>query len=578
MRLTSPAVEQAIVRRARQEIARSPLLQQDYGARQRIRRRQRIGKALEATTVSLGGFVLPIALSVLFIGFGRFAADERTPAPLREGNTPDWALVTHSIFLTGFSLLSGISFQQQFRRSKEVSVPAYFPVPDRMYYRWQWQQSCLPFNLYLAVWIYGYYAWSYHFATRGWLLTLAVLLLHWPASLPFLACLPNRRLALLSIIGLVLFLVGMLGSMAGHFIRPVVANYLRLGFCLTPAGWVNALFYYALIQPSLEGWLFLPPLLALSLVTFRRWRKSIAIQEFRALPNGELEAVIEPTARAKIQPAVVGTSPPAVPEAIREKVRRRVYWGDSDQPCPGWLDRIVLPWIGTRDATILEFINGRPPRWTAYAFWSAVGTLICAGFVAIPLEGEAQGFLFLPSMLLLFYLAVEPTDQNQSRSPPRASPLAFGLFPVSYWDFTRVGCKQAVLRILITLPLLTAYGAATAWRLGVSFVSVETIVAKGIFLYLVSQPIGLPIVSQTGSGEVVHPLVRLNRLLILTLLGMIWLASVVLLFVAARPLYDMFAVPEALARPCGFAGAILSSAAIWFFNRWDFYQRKFAWI
>ncbi len=292
---------------------------------------------------------------------------------------------------------------------------------------------------------------------------------------------------------------------------------------LTPAGWVNAAFYYGLARANPAGWLWLVPALALVALACRRARLPYAIREFRFLPRGEAEGLPEECSRAFtgpqswLLPLLRGVDKPE-PRLTEGDAVRRVRAGALAEFAAGrrsgWLERFIVGRLSSRDRVVLNCMFVPRLRfwtWTWWWNWLAIGTtvLIVLWLARIFVQPDPSAPM-LGLLLYMLYFCGPGVGMG------RARPLPNNWLPISDSEVCRLYWKVHAWATLCAAPLFLIVGLAAGSQIYGHPLSGLFVAAIWLYTALVVFPFRLVISIGT---EAVDDILVVRRMPLLMLLG-----------------------------------------------------------
>jgi hypothetical protein len=515
---------------------------------------RRLRQALTALSVAVAvpcflgmGVVGPFFLNTLFIGLGAVGppSNYHNPHPdprYLEGNGIELALLLQALFVTSCTLVWLASQTRALRQSRKLAILAFLPLSDAGHRRQVLRVSLWSHALAMA-WFtffgYAYWARAEDFTIGGRLAIAALLVLQGGASAALLTWLQGRFSALATgITATVLFLLLFFGSSLAFLARPYVEGWTWIGMALTPAGWVNAAFYYGLVRGNPAGWLWLLPAAALVAVACRRARLPYTIREFRFLARGEAEGIPEECSKA-----FTGPQSPLLP-AWREIDKRETPLPEADAVRriragaladtaagrrPGWVERFVLRRLSTRDRAILDCLFIPTLRfwtWTWWWNWLALATAVLLALLAGPwftqIFPEAGPFIaFLCLLVYMLYFCGPGITTGRVRIFPN------NWLPIGDAEVSRLLWKLHLRATILVAPFFLTIGLAAGWRIYGQPLFGLLVAAVWLYTALAVFPFRLILSIGTEAVDEIQVLRRMPLLLLLGCAGTVVLGAVI---------------------------------------------------
>ncbi len=534
MRLRARALERRIWKRARKRLRTSKTLWREY----------RRGKRKLQSAVAGALVVVAISCSILL-------------AILGSVGWSDGVLIALTFLLTSLAVGGGSALANGLYTSFDVYVCSHLPVPDEQFFDLQfrilirWSAFAVP----VALTVLGFGAVSSQVGPQQLIFTACLAVVHGMVAMAVALALamwtgPGTRKTVML---LTFLLAACMTVLAAASKKPITGAW-ELSF-VVPAGWVNFAFRQAVIQGHTQDLLWALP--ALAAVHFIVWARRTMRKSFTL---GELAFSMGVTAeQARDQLAQVS------PElADIQRVERNDLLG----PAP-WLtglpDRAVRALMTPREKTVLDFISAQQPF--SWGRWRT-GTVLVLVITAVMLAGSppdwlvvamlAAGTLFGMPVLGGTWEGLQLIQWGTVQGP------LYIMYPIGYWELSRVIMKENIVRILMWAPVLTLGCAAGAHAFELDTVAGVHIGLSLTFFLLVTRPfvVGMKLRSQLFDSNRITCRGLFNAV---AMLG--WVSVIVGAGVAA------FAAGPALGWTVGTAAVMALSAGCWascgvVYNRW----------
>lgn len=447
MTLRSPAFEQALGRRVRQEVNANPLLHAEH------RRHRQRWHDRHLPLWAGKGFI-----AIAVTGAWASAMQEGGHVQVGLAFLALWSLVN---LANQAARLAGTLFA-----SPQTAALFLLPLADPEIFRVQARQfvrQSLTFVL-LHVPAGAFLAYT---VAPGWGATLAALVLPPLQAVLFLAVAvhlearwPGGWHRHLGKLWLLLLLV----PLGGKYLSTAVPALVQVGWWIPPSGWLNYAFYHGAVLGDGWAWTLLVPV-ALPLWTLPwAWRR-LQRQYHLAEPNWALIST-----EGRWQAAEEDAEPPLASMGrteLEEAVREGGWRAPLDWSQCGWLERLAAAWFSPRERLAAEFMTAGRPNWSSH--WRGAGLTTVFALVVLALLGQYGGWLvFLAGVLVL--AAGTPLLGGTWRgfemlaTGGMSAPL-YAAYPLGYWDIARMMLKVNWLRCVLAAPLVVVVGMVAGWKL-----------------------------------------------------------------------------------------------------------------
>jgi len=462
---TSETLEQALRRRAREEIAGDRDLSREYVQARRARRIP-IWQLLRLVISLLGGgAMMLVAIPLMLI------------ALLHQHKGTDLVLAAQSVLTAGVAFTLAFGVTTSLRRSQIVSVLSHLPASDAECVRRVWQSlaALSAALIYPNLLITGFLGLEDGWDAAGWMVGLAAAVAHWGVCVALGAILAVCLPAWLTAGGAGLCAIATVAYF--YFDAPNAPEVVRAVFVAFPTGWVNAVLRWGQLQGNPEAcWAVVPVMMCLAagVAAYVRLRNSHRVKEFAIQSGGHVEAVVagdassiessRPWLRAglfsgHIKPLSEESVPLSLDEAVK-RIRSREFLAPSDWSRRGWIERRVERRLTPRERLLAEFLTGDDIRWTRQ--WRAILLIvpICLTYFMLNQNQIFVGIMMTQITLFggLAAMGADSWPAFRSRNCVGSFVTHHAAFPVGFDEVRRCLAKIDLVRGLTYFPLCLAGG------------------------------------------------------------------------------------------------------------------------
>lgn len=462
MKLHAPQFEKALARTIKQRVKASPELRKEA---------KRSGKARAQTDTGLLGYHL-FALLLLCFGVGALGSGKMSLGL-------QTAIISLWCFMLSLFHVSRL-FQTLFG-SPDLAPLSLLPASDRLIFDWQWQKS-LRNSIWIPVYAFSAYLVVALQKDAGWpgvFAALVAAIVQWLISLSLATGLaghrpywPHQAVA-----------VGLLLMFAVPFIarKLLPASVISLLDAkawivnlILPNGWVTQLFNQIITGLDAAMWLLL---LAMGAVLHfgRSGREQLIALYVFTEPldtTQELEEELRETdaevgadevdGKAATRPASARPQRLGVTDHL-DHIKTREFLQAETFVTAGWIERMFQRWLTSREALLVEAFVGGMPTWTKS--WRhgiiVAGIGLFIGITLPPTRNDAACLSFLFSgffclaCLFPFGMAFRRFISGYQISSIEVPYMAG--FPIGFREVSRLYFKEACVRTLAALPVMTIF-------------------------------------------------------------------------------------------------------------------------
>ena len=332
----------------------------------------------------------------------------------------------------------------------------YWPISDGEIFRAQWKKflrgtwwTPLGFAVAYSI-LLAHSGGSWHALTGG----LALGAVQWLFAMAMAVCLVAfARRKYIEFPGALFWMAAFLFLFAGQN-QPRLCAWLNgLAWCVPPLGWILQSLGVSessdLLHRVLPG-LMSAVVLALSPFAFRRARQAFLLSEPRHATDGRNPELIE-----------FGERLTQSANDARAAIQRRQFLAGFDWQKAGFLERFVAQLLNARERVLAEFLLAAKPGWTA--FLRGVLPFLLVALVALWLLGRSliptAGMLFVVVVMGGVVMFQSPRGFALPPGGGLQSPY-YTLYPIGFWDLTRVVLKINLAKTLVLLLFLLLLCAA----------------------------------------------------------------------------------------------------------------------
>ncbi len=534
--MSARSLHKAMRARVRQELRSSPALWKEY-----VRRRWAARKA-RALLMAVGAIAIVECLFMLGM-CGLFLAGMVHGDPARAGPaalppSPLWSLACLAVAQVGSSALLTGHLVDLIWRSSDVTRMAYFPVTDRLYFRWQlgrfFRDSAavaIPSAVVLAALATRHLATMTTGAAVALFSVVAWLTVAASAILIVARYRKPIHTAVTFLIGTCLIIGGVFGAMAVRRLAAIDMAAAWLTFVVCPTGWLNAAFYYGVLGAAPFAWLFVIPAAAMIVFAARWSLSSFRIREIEYIDQKPTITAID--SDAGLAPLHSWTRPR---EKTRDHRERSVpAKADSDFLRPldwsrlGWVERFIASWLTERQRLLLEFSPLGTPRWTAgWVFTLVPAALTCAVLWVRDARGESAGEM-IAAMLTWMTIGASMVDgrkaasrRRDASSPGREASLRRPLdayFPISFRESTKAGFVRSAWQAALGLPIVFGFNLLGTVLGGRSALEAVVRVAAGYMIVFAWRFVGCCLSASSSTNDTANQFIRMGWFAMILLLG-----------------------------------------------------------
>lgn len=265
---------------------------------------------------------------------------------------------------------------------------------------------------------------------------------------------------------------GTLMLFVGYFLVLLAATGVMREQIFYPIGWIDGMIYYAVLHDQPLGWLFLIPVLAISLDAVWWLRRGYTILEIHFSSTGECTPIFssglknQRQEKAKESPRAKESD-----EAIVKRLLSSPRLRPADWTSGGWIERWVGARMSDRERALVERLCGGRPCWTIQCVFLL---LVLAACLSAWWVFQAElGVLLMPTLRTLVWVwptftciifnSRFPVSMQSSQPQPHLIGSFHPLFPCGL-------AEVAALRRRLLSGLIAVIAAIAVGMFAVSFV------------------------------------------------------------------------------------------------------------
>jgi hypothetical protein len=421
---------------------------------------------------------------------------------------PDLPLLLLTLYSAATILTRATQHSSALYRSGDLAFFMHLPVPDAQFFDYEARKF---FRSSLAVWFFAFVAFAYvsFVALKGtmfWVVPLAGATLQWLLVVSLVLLLEWMAPAWVAIkVGIPLYVV----AFAVLFVPADWIGALKNAAIPLPTAWVPYIFEQGLLRGQSASLLFLFPVIAIVAalpLSLRRLRQTYPHSAIvYPLMTGSVTVDNEDLdCRDQVQW-------PEVAETVGEQREVHARFRPSPIQLPaidwnslGWIERIAACWLGPVRRRHAEFLCADQMSWSGQ--WqvglkiAGAGALLLVIWKDVPIwipwtVGVIAGMVLLP-----LAGGTWPGMQPRPAGGTHVMPV-YATVPLSFTQISRVLATVNLLRFLVVLPLLLAYGSLLGWRAQMPFGDSLWMAAR-VFIFLLSlQPFAIFLRHSEGTND-----------------------------------------------------------------------------
>ncbi len=371
------------------------------------------------------------------------------------------------------------------KSSARLMAFAHLPLSDAQIFQYQWRwflRTCGWSIVDFTAW-YGLLALQTGFGINAPLMGFVLALLQYGVTVSlaawFYLFVPKRHLLRITTV----FVAMALGVFFIPEYRPIVSAIASASNWLPPMGWIS---YVIGIVPPRNPLLELWPAVSLAAVllslplAYRKLRDNYAVPE--GLLEGERErGTVEAARRASDDGETADAN-----AGIKAAIRTRAFLSESNWAKAGLIERLMARWLTPRDRVATEFLVGGTPRWTTPLYKAVLLSALVTGlFILVPSLFNVLPFFVIFGGFSLLGKALGGLWPGMALREIGGSNIGLNsIYPIGFWQITRVSLKVYLMQLLLLLALAAAPGAAALYVTQVNLLSTAGFAVRLMVLVL----------------------------------------------------------------------------------------------